>query len=335
MRPPCLLRVALLLLALGASGCPRAVLAGGGGTVAVGGAAGGGATGSAPSDGAPAGLLRNALVSNEQHGAQLIGEQAGSGSGSSAAAAGEAQPTEEELAAAALFQHPLAPPEQQRNWRAGAQTHVEMQRWLRRFFARDASRLTSTRLQAAQMAAAASGGRGPAVPLAVGEAGDVLATAGGSPCNATCARKAAEELLVGGEAPGHGFMPLVWPQFPEDKRRWAAVRTALNDSTAGDSSTTAGSESTPAAASGSAAGANRRTLAEEASSSGSTSTAADSSMAHASVSEPVTTCLPRRPGEAITKDYLVVAAVGNDLTTINRCAREPSCGRAVGCVICC
>lgn len=322
MRAPCLLRVALLVLALGASGCPRAVLAGGG-TAAVGGAAVGSATGSAPSDGAPGGMLRSVLVSHEQHDTQLIGEQAGGGSGISAGAAGEAQPTEEELAAAALFQHPLAPPEQQRNWRAGAQTHVEMQRWLRRFFGSDASRLTSTRLQAAQTAAAASGGRGPAVPLAVGEAGDVLATAGGGTCSATCARKAAEELLVGGEAPGHGFMPLVWPQFPEDKRRWAAVRAARNDSTAGDSSTTAGSESTTAA-SGSSAGANRRTLAEEASSSGSPGTAA-------TASEPAPTCLPRRPGEAISKDYLVVAAVGNDLTTINRCAREPS----GGCATCC
>lgn len=324
MRAPRLLLLALLALALGSS-AQRAVLGVGGGGVggdaaAAGGAAGSGAVASAPSDSPMANLLRSALVAPEQRGEQLVGEQAGGGG--SAAAAGEAQPTEEELAAAALFQHPLAPPEQQRNWRAGAQTHVEMQRWLRRFFASDSSRLTSTRLQAAQTAAAVGGGRGP-LPLQVGEAGDVLATAGGHPCNATCARRAAEELLLAGEAPGHGYMPLVWPQFPEDRRRWAAVRAPGKDSAGGTSEPAAANEGSPAAANSSTAAA-----AVSSSSGGgmatdsSAATAADSNAARATdtaaASDPAPSCLPRRPGEAISRDYLVVAAVGNNLTTVNR-----------------
>lgn len=350
MREPSLLLLALLALALGCS-TQRAVLAAAGGSdgAAAAAAAGGGASASAPPEGPRAGQLRSGLLAADQHGGQLVGEQA---AGAADAAAGQAQPTEDELAAAALFQHPLAPPQQQRNWRAGAQAHWEMQRWLRGFFASEASRLTSTRLQAAQLAAAGRGGRGPQ-PLQVGEAGDVLATAGGPPCNATCARRAAEELLLAGEAPGHGFMPLVWPQFPEDRRRWAAVRAAAGSLGGGggegssapaaavdDSAKAAASDSAPDAAGSSRGGgvsvANRRALAAPdgsraamAHGRNTSSAAADSSApaeadtsAPNAASESVPTCLPRRPGEHTTKDYLVVAAVGDNLTTVNRCGQR-------------
>ena len=268
-----LVLLALAALAAGSQRRAEAAPSDSGGTAA--GGAGGGGEAAAALAGGPL-PVRSTLTSTDAADQHLSGEQASAGGSSSSAAAeaAEAPHSDAALADAAPFQHPLTPPEQRRDRRTGSQAHADMQRWLRAFFRSNASRLTSTRLQAAQAAAAASGGHRP-LPLAEGEAGDVLATAGGQPCNASCARRAAEQLLVASESPGHGYMPLAWPQFPEDRRRWAAA----------------------AATDGSGAG-----------------------------------CKPRQPGEPIGKDYLVVAAVGNDLSSVNRWGWQPFV-MAAGCVL--
>lgn len=196
-----------------------------------------------------------------------------------------AQPhSPEALAAAALFLHPLTPPNKRHDRDVAEQAHADMQQWLKGFFAEasSASRLTSTRLQAARVAlppppppaavpppanatdtpanitAAATNSTASPPPKPEPPRTDVLEAAGEQPCNATCARAAAERLLLRGEQPGQRALQLRWPQFPEDPRRWAA-RPHANG-----------------------------------------------------------TCLPRQPREALSRDYLLVAAVGNNLSAVDR-----------------
>ena len=178
------------------------------------------------------------------------------------------QHSQEALAAAAQFMHPLAPAEHRRNRHEAEQSHADMQAFLQGFFASGSStsRLTSTWLQRARAAAVAAGGAKGAqagglvladTPRQEDAATDVLAAAGGLPCDAVCARAAAEQLLVTGEGPGQRLLQLRWPQLPEDPRRWAAWGGGHG-------------------------------------------------------------CLPRQPGEALTKDHLLIAAVGNNLSAVEQ-----------------
>ena len=129
---------------------------------------------------------------------------------------------------AALFQHPLAPPQQRRGRQVAERAHTEMQHWLEGYFNSSASQLTSTRLQAAQVrhtavraaAAVAATAAAPQAEPAAGGAVDVPSLV--PRCDAACSRASAAEVLAARERHGKP-LPLRWQPFSEDPQRWVAT----------------------------------------------------------------------------------------------------------------
>ena len=119
---------------------------------------------------------------------------------------------------AALFQHPLAPPQQRRGRQVAERAHTEMQHWLEGYFNSSASQLTSTRLQAAQVrhtavraaAAVAATAAAPQAEPAAGGAVDVPSLV--PRCDAACSRASAAEVLAARERHGKP-LPLRWQPF--------------------------------------------------------------------------------------------------------------------------
>lgn len=171
------------------------------------------------------------------------------------------------------FEHPMSPPVPQ----LGAQqAHADMSCWLAHFFNGSASRLTSSRLQAAAAAEAAdtSGALEEALEEQAEaaepeEISEVQVPAGAPGCDSDCVRAAAQEVMLEVGRVGGGAPRLRWPPFSEDARRWAPTGTT-------------------------ARGFRMR-----------------------SPDPGHDTCVLRRPGEHIAKDFLVIAAVGNDWGTID------------------
>lgn len=209
------------------------------------------------------------------------------------------------------FQHPLAAPAKLNTRLAEQQAHAATECWLASYFNSSASQLTSVRLQrlrasrepgskalaadeagpeaaAADKAAPEEAASGEA-PRAAGPGheeeaaadsgvADVRAPSNLERCNASCMRAVAEEVLLERETQG-GEPQLRWAPFEDDRQRWAPL-PPLPPPPMASAPEVEGTQPSP-------------------------------TLNHGE-------CVLRQPGEAISRGFLVIAAVGNDWSTVQK-----------------
>jgi hypothetical protein len=211
------------------------------------------------------------------------------------------------------FQHPLAAPAKLNTRLAEQQAHAATECWLASYFNSSASQLTSVRLQRLRTSREPPGGAGSkalAADKTVSEAAaadkaapeeaasgegpraagpgheeeaaadsgvaDVRAPSSLQRCNASCLRAVAEEVLLEREPQG-GEPQLRWAPFEDDRQRWAPL-PPLPPPWVAPAPEVEGTQPSPTWNHGE--------------------------------------CVLRQPGEAISRGFLVIAAVGNDWSTV-------------------